>query len=294
MEFNQIRYFLNLADTLNFTEAAMRSGVSQPTLTRAIQRLEQELGGTLVYRDGKDSRLTALGRDIRSEFAAIADREQQVRAISLNRVRGRRETLTLGVASTIAPALITGFVAHALQQMPMLELILQPITRDRGMGQLLSGQIDGCFCTDPTAGNAKIATVEMFQERLLLAMAQGHALASRTSVSLAELSEQTYLDRLHCEFRARVQDHLHQRAIIMIPRLRSEREDLIQQAVADGAGVCMLPERSAIVAGLTLRPVETLDLSRTVAFQSVSGSGTAVVLRQLRMLIERYGWPPVS
>jgi DNA-binding transcriptional LysR family regulator len=68
MELNQIRYFLNLADTLNFTEAAVRSGVSQPTLTRAIQRLEQELGGTLVYRDGKDSRLTALGRDVRSEF----------------------------------------------------------------------------------------------------------------------------------------------------------------------------------------------------------------------------------
>jgi LysR family hydrogen peroxide-inducible transcriptional activator len=40
MEFNKIRYFLNLADSLNFTEAVMRSGVSQPTLTRAIQRLE--------------------------------------------------------------------------------------------------------------------------------------------------------------------------------------------------------------------------------------------------------------
>lgn len=79
MEVNQIRYFLNLADTLNFTEAAMRSGVSQPTLTRAIQRLEQELGGTLLYRDGKDSRLTAFGRDIRSEFAAMAESEQRVR-----------------------------------------------------------------------------------------------------------------------------------------------------------------------------------------------------------------------
>ncbi len=268
----------------------MRSGVSQPTLTRAIQRLEQELGGTLVYRDGKDSRLTALGRDIRSEFAAIADREQRVRAISLNRVRGRRETLTLGIVNTIAPALITGFVSHALRQMPMLELVLQPITRDEGMERLLSGQIDGCFCTDPTAGSAKIATVEMFGERLLLAMAQGHNLASQASVSLSDLSEQPYLDRLQCEFRTRVQNHLHERAIIMIPRLRSEREDLIQQAVAEGAGVCMLPERSAIVDGLTLRPVDTLDLSRTVAFQSISGSGTAAALRQLRVLIERYGW----
>lgn len=290
MDLNQIRYFLNLADTLNFTEAAMRSGVSQPTLTRAIQRLEQELGGTLVYRDGKDSRLTALGRDIRSEFAAIADRAQRVRAISLNRVRGRRETLTLGIVNTIAPALITGFVSHALRQMPMLELVLQPITRDRGMEMLLSGQIDGCFCTDPAAGNNKIATVEMFSERLLLAMAQGHTLANRDSVSLAELSEEPYLDRLQCEFRTRVQNHLHERAIIMIPRLRSEREDLIQQAVAEGAGVCMLPERSAIVDGLTLRPVDTLELSRTVAFQSISGSGTAAALQQLRVLIKRYAW----
>lgn len=291
MELNQIRYFLNLADTLNFTEAAMRSGVSQPTLTRAIQRLEQELGGTLVYRDGKDSRLTALGRDIRSEFAAIADREQRVHAISLNRVRGHRETLTLGIVNTIAPALIAGFLTHALREMPALELVLQPITRDQGMELLLSGRIDGCFCTDPAAGSSKIATTELFRERLLLAMAQEHALASQPSVSLSDLSEQPYLDRLQCEFRTRVQSHLQERAVVMIPRLRSEREDLIQQAVAAGAGVCMLPERSAIVAGLTLRPVDTLDLSRTVAFQSISGSGTAAALRQLRVLIERYEWP---
>jgi LysR family transcriptional regulator, hydrogen peroxide-inducible genes activator len=290
MEFNQIRYFLNLAETLNFTEAAIRSGVSQPTLTRAIQRLEQELGGTLVYRDGKDSRLTALGSDIRSEFAAIAEGEQRVRALSLNRIRGRRETLTLAVVNTIAPELITAFVTHALRQMPMLGLVLQPITRDEGMELLLSGQIDGCFCTDPIVGNAKIATVELFHERLLLAMALGHTLASEASVSLSDLSEQPYLDRVQCEFRTRVMNHLGERAIIMIPRLRSEREDLIQQAVAEGAGVCMLPERSAIVDGLTLRPVDTLDLSRTIAFQSISGSGTAAALRQLRMLVERYAW----
>ncbi|MBB5702434.1 DNA-binding transcriptional LysR family regulator [Ochrobactrum daejeonense] len=290
MEFNQIRYFLNLADTLNFTEAATRSGVSQPTLTRAIQRLEQELGGTLVYRDGKDSRLTALGRDIRSEFTAILEGEQRIRAISLNRVRGRRETLTLGVANTIAPSMITGFAAHALRQMPMLELVFQPTSRDDALERLLNGQIDGCFCTDPPTGNTKVATVELGRERLLLAMSKGHILADRSSVSLPELSEQPYLDRLSCEFRTRVQTHLRDRDIIMLPRLRSEREDLIQQAVAEGAGVCMLPEHSAIVNGLTLRPVETLNLSRVIAFQSISGSGTATALRQLRMLVERFAW----
>ncbi|WP_411756105.1 LysR family transcriptional regulator, partial [Sinorhizobium meliloti] len=50
MDINQVRYFLNLAETLNFTEAARRSGVSQPSLTRAIQRLEEDLGSPLIYR----------------------------------------------------------------------------------------------------------------------------------------------------------------------------------------------------------------------------------------------------
>jgi hypothetical protein len=74
----------------------------------------------------------------------------------------------------------------------------------------------------------------MFRERLLLAMAHGHALASRTSVSLSDLSDQQHLDRLHCDFRTRVTTNLGERAIIRIQRLRSEREDLIRQAVAEG------------------------------------------------------------
>ncbi|WP_449470165.1 LysR family transcriptional regulator [Sphingobium chungangianum] len=290
MEFQQVRYFLNLADTLNFTEAAMRSGVSQPTLTRAIQRLEHELGGTLVYRDGKDTRLTALGRDIQAEFAAINESERRVLALSQNRVRGRRETVTVGVVHTIAPALITGFVAHALRQLPDLELILRPIVRDQVSEMLLTGQIDGCFASDAITGHAKLATVEMFAERLLLAMAKTHPLSESAEISLEELAEQSYLDRLHCEFRARVNDALRDSAIAMVPRLRSEREDLIQQAVAGGIGVCMLPEFSAIVSGLVLRPVRGVDLSRTVSFQSVSGSGTAMALRQLRLLVERFKW----
>jgi DNA-binding transcriptional LysR family regulator len=290
MEFQQVRYFLSLADTLSFTEAAMRNGVSQPTLTRAVQRLEQELGGALVYRDGKDTRLTALGRDIQAEFSEISESERRVLALSQNRIRGRRETITLGIVHTIAPALITGFVAHALRQLPVLELILRPIAGDRAPEMLLAGQIDGCFASDAATGNAKLATVSMFDERLLLAMGDQHPLAEESKVSLERLAEQPYLDRLHCEFRARVNALLRDRALVMVPRLRSEREDLVQQAVASGIGVCMLPEFSAIVGGLALRPVEGIELARRVSFLSISGSGTPMALRQLRMLIERYEW----
>ena len=74
----------------------------------------------------------------------------------------------LAVVDTIAPALITGFVTRALRQLPMLELALQSITRDAEIEGLPSGEIDECFCTDPIAGNTKIAT-EVFREQPLLA-----------------------------------------------------------------------------------------------------------------------------
>jgi len=104
------------------------------------------------------------------------------------------------------------------------------------------------------------------------------------------LAEESYFDRLNCEFRTRASEHLMNENVVMRPRLRSEREDWVQQAVADGTGICFLPEFSAIVPGITLRPVAGLDLSRQLSFVSISGSGNQVALRQFRTMLERYDW----
>ncbi len=290
MDFPQIGYFLNLAETLNFTEAAMRSGVSQPTLTRSIQRLEEELGGTLIYRDGKDTRLTALGRELQMEFERIRESEDRVRSLAQNRVYGKRETLNLGVSNTLAPKPVSRFMAHILGELPMLEVVLHPIPRDMATEMLLAGRLDGCFVSDGPKTHPKLAVEDLFEERLLLALATKHKLAGQEEVSLQALGEQPYFDRLNCEFRTRIADHLRHQAVVMFPRLRSEREDLIQQAVADGAGVCMLPEFSVIVPGLVLRPVEEIRLKRQVSFLSISGSGNAMALQQLRKLLQNYDW----
>ena len=73
------------------------------------------------------------------------------------------------------------------------------------------------------------------------------------------------MDRLHCEFRSALIGHFMDRNIVMRPRVHSEREDWLQQMVAAGVGICALPERSAIVGGIALRPVAGLDLSREVS-----------------------------
>lgn len=290
MDLSHIKYFLNLAETLNFTEAAKLSGVTQPTLTRAIQRLEDELGGLLLYRDGKDTRLTALGREIREEFANIARAEKRIRASVENRVRGKREVLNIGLAHSLAPTMISRFLTHVLTQMPLLEIVLHPINQDNAKNLVLAGTLDGAFVSDADCHNSKLSILNLFEERLYVAMALDHRLARHARVPAAELAEEDYIDRLNCEFRERASDHLMHKDVVMQPRLRSEREDWVQQAVADGAGICFLPEFSTIVPTISLRPVEGLDLSRRVSFISISGSGNQVALRQVRTMLEHQDW----
>jgi DNA-binding transcriptional LysR family regulator len=72
MEMSHVRYFLALCKERNFTRAARRCGVAQPSLTRAIKVLEEEIGGPLFHRRTNGAELTALGADVEPYFAAIA------------------------------------------------------------------------------------------------------------------------------------------------------------------------------------------------------------------------------
>jgi LysR family transcriptional regulator, hydrogen peroxide-inducible genes activator len=71
MKMHQIRYFLALCEERNFTRAAERCGVAQPSLTKAIRNLELELGGALFYRDKSETRLTELGNLVKPRFHKI-------------------------------------------------------------------------------------------------------------------------------------------------------------------------------------------------------------------------------
>lgn len=291
MDLNQIKYFLNLAETLNFTKAARLSGISQPSLTRSIQRLEDELGGPLVYRDGKDTRLTALGRDLQVEFMRVQSALDSVSELTESSVAGRRRRLRIGVASTIAPNNFSAFWGHVLDQLPSVELQFEPMQPGESEDELLSGRYDICILTSPPAANFKLTVLPLFKEPHRLAMSATHPLASQEEVTLEQLAEQTYFDRLHCEFRSGLIKYFMDRNVVMVPRFLSEREDWVQGMVAEGLGVCSLPAWSAVVDGIALRPIAGLDLTRQVSLVAVSGSGNAREVRQILQLAKDHNWP---
>lgn len=290
MELSQIRYFLNLAETLNFTEAAARSGVSQPSLTKAIKRLEEELGGALLYRDGKDTRLTALGRDMQIEFMRLDKAVQNVHELAENSVRGRSRVLNFGVATTIAPMVISRFLTYALKELPSVTLNVHPLSGREGTNEVLSGKYDGCFLPNMPKAHFKLAIQPLYSEQLMLGCSQNHPLADSAVITPQQMSEQSYVDRLSCEFHSQIVEFFMDREILMRPKFSAEREDWVQQMVAGGDAVCIMPERSAIVSGIVLRPIENLDLERQISFVTVSGSGNTMELRQIFKMVETYDW----
>ena len=290
MDINQITYFLHLAETLNFTQAARQSGVTQPSLTKSIRKLEEELGGPLLYRDGKDSRLTALGREIRMEFMRIDTSLVYVRELAENSVRGRKRVLSFGVAPTIAPNAFAPFIQHILDQLPTIEVNVHTLMADEGPAEVLSGKYDACILPKAPKENFKLAVQPLFKERYLLAFADGHPLAVHDVVPAERMAREPYMDRLSCEFHSQITAHFMDRDILMYPRFSSEREDWVQRVVAQGNAVCIMPERSCTVAGIDARPVAGMDITREVVLVAVSGNGTPSELRQILRMAAMHPW----
>ena len=290
MDINQITYFLHLAESLNFTQAARQSGVTQPSLTKSIRKLEEELGGPLLYRDGKDSRLTALGREIRTEFMRIDAGLMNVRELAENSVRGRKRVLSIGVASTIAPNAFAPFIQHVLAQLPSIELNVHTLTAGEGSAEVLSGKFDACILPRAPDDNFKLAVQPLFKERYLLAFAKAHSFAYYEVIPVEKMASEAYVDRLSCEFHSQIAAYFMDRDILMYPRFSSEREDWVQRVVAEGNAVCIMPERSCTVAGIEARPVEGMDITREVVMVAVSGNGTPYELRQILRMAASYPW----
>src|SRR6516165_364155 len=97
MELHQIRYFVALCETLNFARAAERCNVSQPSLTRAVQKLEQELGGSLIHRERRLTHLTELGELVRPMLEEVFSHSMRTVAAAKRHSSLNKTVLRLGI-----------------------------------------------------------------------------------------------------------------------------------------------------------------------------------------------------
>src|SRR5205807_922637 len=111
MEMHQVRYFLAVAEELNFTRAAEKCNVTQPSLTRAIKLLEEELGGPLFHRERANTHLSELGLMMHPHFKAMHDELRASKLAAKDFVNMKKSVLRLGIMCTIAPAQLVDLVS---------------------------------------------------------------------------------------------------------------------------------------------------------------------------------------
>ncbi len=290
MELKQIRHFLSVAETLNFTQASEQNDISQPALTKSIQKLEEEFGGLLIVRDGKNTRLTELGQKIRSEFSNILESEARAKLLAHDHLESGHSMLNIGIADSLGPSKFVEFLACYLSENPNTRIVLHQIDQSTSQEAILSGFLDACICTQRATENHKIKTTRLFEERLLMAFAKNDDFAKKSEIELEEFSKQNYLDRLNCEFRSGFLEMVDNKDLDIRPLIQSDREDWIQQLVAAGKGVCTLGEFSRVVSGIRLRPIKGVDLQRTVAISFVFGSAASPSIIALEKLAQNYDW----
>lgn len=290
MEMHEIRYFLAACQTLNFHRAAALVHVTQPALTRAIQKLEADLGGSLFHRDHGHVQLTDFGCLMRTELDEVLRRSEDAKRTARSFLRLEAAPLALGVMCTIGPLRFAGFLNAFRQRHPGIEVTVIEGAVDRLTDLLMAGSVDAALLARPQPFDARLCVEPIYSERFGLAFAAGHRFEMRDTLHLSDVQGETCLDRINCEYG----DHIHglceSLGIGIGSVYRSEREDWILAMVAAGTGVCFMAEFSACQPGVCHRPFAGPEIVRDVSLVSVAGHAHSPAISTFAGALRDYDW----
>ncbi|WP_437764450.1 LysR family transcriptional regulator [Sorangium sp. So ce281] len=265
MEMHQVRYFLAVTETRSFTRAAERCAVSQPALTAAIKKLEEELGGPLVLRERGGAKLTALGQRVLPRLQRLRDEMQAVQVIADNHRRLKQVPLRVGILCTIGPARLAGSLAAFRADAPGVELEIAVAVQGELLRRLEEAEVDVIVSNLGDAVPDWCVVAPLYEERYVVVLPPGHHLAAREGLRLEDLDGEPYLDRLACEMREQVTGACAARRVDLYAAYRTDREDWVQSLVHAGLGFAFMPEHSVLLTGASQRPLVDPALRRTVA-----------------------------
>jgi DNA-binding transcriptional LysR family regulator len=283
---HQVRYFLATVSELNFTKAAERCNVTQPSLTRAIKQLEDELGGDLFRRERPQAQLTELGERLYPLLKQCYESALGARSLASAIKSGEVGTLKLALSRTIDPSLITTHLAELGRLFNRLEVKLLRGTAAEIVERLKSGEAELAIAGDLGDGWERLDRWPLFSEEFGLVVGAGHRLAGRAGIEVEDLRQERWLRRPYCEHADATAALIRSHAIDVDHgyELNSDR-DLVALIEA-GLGIAFGPRSIARAAALKHAPVNGVELRRTVYLYGVAGRqrtpAASAVLKMLR------------
>jgi DNA-binding transcriptional LysR family regulator len=290
MELYQIRYFLAVCETLNFARAAERCRVSSPSLTRAVQKLEREMGGLLIRREGRQSRLTEMGRLLRPMFQEVVNRSDASKTAAQRFVGAADKPVRIGVTASLRPARVVPFLARFPTLHPGIDLDFVEGRAEQLDQKLLDGKLDMALAGRYGPANSRFREDLLYRENTAVVFPPGHWIEQRESVRLSDLKDDDLFLEANSEMLAMVLRECRRQGLELRIVRRCEPEQWIQMLVAAGGGISLLPESAIVHLGTLARPLEEPELQREVSLTTVAGRPYDMHVGQVVRAIRAHRW----
>lgn len=271
MELHQVKYFLAVCETLNFTRAAEKCNVSQPSLTRAIQTLEGELGGPLFHRERQNTHLTELGQTMRPYLEEVGRQAAAAKERARQYANLTDAPLSVGVMCTIGPSKLLPLFAEFQRRYPGVDIALRDARAQVLQEMLAKGEIDVAIFGLPEPIDERFNVLELFHEAFVIGFGPGHPFEQLNAVRLCDLHQRRYLSRANCEFGEYMRGICREQGIEPLRPYRSERDDWIQAMALAGLGFTFIPEYAVTIRDLLTRPLVEPSVARSVHLVTVRG-----------------------
>lgn len=295
MEMHQVRYFLAVSEELNFTRAAEKCNVAQPSLTRAIKLLEEEFGGLLFHRERANTHLSELGRMVKPHLQQIFDDLLNAKRLAQDFSKQKKSRLKVGVMCTIAPNQFIELFGSLRARYPEVEIELTDASARQLDARLLKGDLEvAIYCLPGEKADERVHVMPLFSEQMMIVVHPGHPLALRNTIYLPDLEGEPYLNRVNCEFYG---CSLFDGCSAWNMVYSSERDDSILAMIASGLGFAFMPENCISHPEVVARPLVEPEYWREVNLVTVRGRPHSPALRALvreAMRVKWHGQPAIS
>jgi LysR family hydrogen peroxide-inducible transcriptional activator len=268
MTLNELRYLVAVAQEKSFGRAAAKCFVSQPALSVAIHKLEDELGALLFERGKSEITVTPVGERVVEQAQRVLEEASRIRELA----RAGRDQLAgplkLGVIYTVAPYLIPDLVPVLRKLAPQMPLELEENMTEALETELKSGRLDAAIVALPFAPPG-VTTVFLYEEPFQVVVPSEHKWANRKSVRPDELAGEhaILLNVGHC-FRDQVLDACPELNRQGVPTARTNSLETVRNMVASGLGVSVLP-RDALTPKYHSRLVVPVPFAKPVPSRRV-------------------------
>ena len=250
MTLTELKYIVAVARERHFGRAAEACYVSQPTLSVAVKKLEEELDIKLFERSANEVSVTPLGEAVVRQAQSVLEQAAVIYEIAQRGKDPLNGALTLGVIYTISPYLLPDLVRQMITRTPQMPLMLQENFTVKLLEMLRTGELDCAIIAEPFPDTG-LAVAPLYDEPFMVAVPTSHPLAKRKHISAEELKKETMLllGTGHC-FRDHVLEVCPEYA-----RFSSDAEGIrksfegssletIKYMVASGMGVTVVPQLS--------------------------------------------------